>query len=159
MRDDPPNDEFAGAPETAMAYIADMLGAAFRDKMIATMGGTAVKVPSKASTLTDDHSLVRNLGRDDAEELVSIMAGEALYIPNGVLHTGRRSDVASLVLAGKTNGEIARELGISERQVRRHRANVGLGGHTLRKLLDTSCTDLSRAIRGAASRLMVAERF
>lgn len=147
----------SNCPEGAMGYIVDMLGAALRDKMVATMGGTSIKVPTRIKALTDEHPLVRNLGRLDAEELVAIMPGEAFYIPSGSANDGKRESVAALVKAGKTNSEIARELGISDRQVRRHRAKSRLNGFSLAARLSVNPNQLANAIRGASHRLLAAQ--
>lgn len=149
------NDEFADAPTGGMAYVTDMLGTAFRDKMIATMGGTTIKVPSKSTTLTADYILVKCLGEVDAAELVEIMPGEAIYIPTG---NNRADAVAALVMDGKNNNEISRVLGVSDRQVRRLRARAGLGGSILSKRLSVCPNHLSRTLRETgASALIAAE--
>lgn len=109
--------------DSAIAYITEILGVAFREKLTKSFGGTTVLVPKQASALTDTHPLVMNLGRAEAEELCAALAGECLYVP-----TGRRSirpeQVEAATLAGKPTRSIARELGISDRHVRRIRAQI-----------------------------------
>ncbi|CAM3394979.1 regulatory protein, luxR family [Paracoccus aminovorans] len=147
----------SNCPEGAMAYIADMLGAGLRDKMVATMGGTSIKIPTRIKALTDEHPLVRNLGRLDAEELVAIMPGESFYIPNGSANTGRRDAVLALITEGKNNQEVARILGISERMVRRHRSRAGLNGHELATRFGVGCQKLAAFISDTSPRQLAAQ--
>ncbi len=150
-------DRWDDCPDRALDYIADMLGTGFRDKMIATMGGTEIKVPVRIKTLTDEHHLVRHLGRIDAEELVDTVPGEIIYIPHAAKPNPTRDRVALLVKAGKTSDQIAHELGITARQVRRLRTAAGLNGHQIAKRLGVSFQGLSDAIRAASPRLLAAE--
>lgn len=144
-------------PEGAMAYITDMLGTGFRDKMIATMGGTEIKVPSSISVLNDEHRLVRCLGRIDAEELVDTLPGELVYVPVGERANPRGELVADMVMQGQNNHQIARALCISERQVRNIRNQLGLGAKALAKRLGVSFQDLPEAIRNASRRQLAAQ--
>lgn len=111
-------------PEAPMDYIADMMGSAFRDKVSAQLGGATLIIPRKKSSLSDDHPLVTALGRDDAEEMVELVAGERFYIPLGPQKDDRHMVVYEASRAGKTTNQIARDLGISDRQVRRLRAKA-----------------------------------
>lgn len=132
-----------------MDYVTDQLGTAFRDKMIATLGGTQIKVPLHKATLGNKHPLVQALGRIDAEELVEVVPGEGFYVPNGKASLSTRDQVVSLVLASKTTNEIAQTLGISDRQVRRHRSDAGLNSNDLAKRLGVSVSRLPRRIKAA----------
>lgn len=109
--------------DSAIAYITETLGVAFREKLTKHLGGTSVQVPKHTSALTENHPLVMALGRADAKELCAILSGECFYVP-----TGRRSiraeQVEAATIAGKPTRSIARELGISDRQVRRLRAQI-----------------------------------
>lgn len=107
-----------------MDYIADMMGSAFRDKVSAQLGGATLIIPRKKSSLSDNHPLVTALGRDDAEEMVELVAGERFYIPRGPQKGDRHMVVYEASRAGKTTNQIARDLGISDRQVRRLRAKA-----------------------------------
>lgn len=112
-----------GTAETAMAHITDMLGTAFRDKLIARLGGTQIKAPQSKAALSDHHLLVVALGRVDAEELVEVLPAEQFYIPRGTIAPAARLEaVMEADRCGDTNAEIARRLGISDRHVRRLRA-------------------------------------
>lgn len=136
-------------PEGAMAYITDMLGTAFRDKMMETLGGTEIKVPQYVSIMNDDHPLVRALGRIDADELVDTMAGEAFYVPHGNPPDNKLQELIPHILAGKKAAEIARDMGISQRHVRRLRSRVGLDIPTVMKRLGVSHLQVHEAIRAA----------
>lgn len=153
------DDDFSTCPDGAMAFITDMLGTGFRDKLIATMGGTTIKVPTGKTMITDDHPLVRHLGRIDAEELVELMAAEQFYIPNG--HIRAESTLAAvrrMVLAGRTNNQIASDLALSERHVRRIRAKSGLNGKRLAVRLKVPCQHLAERLRDMNSPRMVTSR-
>lgn len=141
--------------EGTMEFIAAELGTAFRDKMIATMGGTEIKVPSRKKTLGDNHHLVRSLGRIDAEELVEVAGGESFAIP--LRRPSNRAAVVRLVMAGKNNTEIARELGITSRQVRRLRAQSGLNGVELSARLGVANQHLNVALSRKPSHLIAAQ--
>ena len=139
-------------PEGGMDYITYMLGTGFRDKMIATMGGTTIKVPSRIKVLDDEHQLVRCLGRIDAEELVDTLPGELVYIPIGEKPNPKRELVAAMVMDGKTNDQIARALNITDRMVRNYRSDLGLNATTLAKRLGVSLRAVPEAIRAASPR-------
>ena len=111
-------------PEAPMDYIADMMGTAFRDRVMACLGGTTLRVPRSKAALTDDHELVSALGREDAEEMVELVGAEMFYIPRGPQKSDRHMVVYEASRAGKTTNQIARDLGISDRQVRRLRAKA-----------------------------------
>lgn len=139
-------DDWSECPEGTMDYITDMLGTGFRDKMIATMGGMSIKVPANVSNLSDDHQLVCSLGRIDAEELVDTVPAATVYIPTSLPAAVKQDRVATMVRAGKNNNEIARALGISDRQVRRYRAKAGLSGVDLSQLLKVAPQKLAGSI-------------
>lgn len=146
------DDNYATCPEGVMDYITDMLGTAFRDKMIATLGGTEIKVPCKNRNflLSDEHWLVKALGRIDAEELVDTAPGAALYVPIGPKPNkpNKTSElVTAMVRNGLNDSEIARSLNICVRQVRRHRARSGLSATTLASLYNTPLRYLTEAIK------------
>lgn len=147
-------DDWSECPEGTMDYITDMLGTAFRDKMIATMGGTEIKVPVRLKTLSDGHFLVHHLGRIDAEELVDTVPGAIICIPVGAKPCTNRDKVAKMVKDGMTSNQIAQELGITSRQVRRLRTEAGLNGTKLAARLGVDFRNLSDAIRNASPRLL-----
>lgn len=140
-------DDFDDCPEGDMDFITDMLGTGFRDKMIETMGGADLIIPTQKETLTDDHRIIRALGRIDAEELVEVTGGVRMYVPMPKRTTKTKDRVAELVLEGKTSREIAAFLGITDRQVRRLRSLSGLNGTALYQRLGVSPNRLADAIR------------
>lgn len=146
------NADWDECPEGGMDYITYMLGTGFRDKMIATMGGTTIKVPSHIKVLDDEHQLVRCLGRIDAEELVDTLPGEMVYIPVGERANPKGELVANMVMEGRTSAQIARALDLSERQVCNIRNQLGLGVATLAKRLGVSLRAVPEAIRTASPR-------
>lgn len=144
------DETLSDCPDGAMAYITDMLGTAFRDKMMATLGGTEIKVPSKPMHMSDDHPLVSALGRIDADELVDTMAGESFYVPIGAAPRNMLSALIPHILAGKKSAEIARDMGISQRHVRRLRSRAGLDTSTLMNRLGVTDTKaIHSAVRAA----------
>lgn len=120
------SDDWSECPEGTMDYIADMLGTGLRDKIVATMGGTTISVPSRMSSLDDDHLLVRCLGRIDAEELVDTVPAAVFYVPKGAPTVSRMNRAIAMTKAGATISTIARALNISDRQVGRYRAAAGM---------------------------------
>lgn len=108
--------------DSIMGCIADELGQDFHDKVIATLGGTEVKVPKRLARLGEDHALVAALGAEDAAKLVAVIGGEVLHVPcSANAAAARRSAVVAAVRQGQTTNQIARTLGISARHVRRLR--------------------------------------
>ena len=146
------NADWDECPESGMNYITYMLGTSFRDKMIATMGGTTIKVPSHIKVLDDEHQLVRCLGRIDAEELVDTLPGELVYIPVGEQVNPRGEKIAKMVMEGLNNAQIARAVNLSDRQVRNIRNQLGLGPAALAKRLGVGLRALPEAIRAASPR-------
>lgn len=62
-----------------------------------------------------------------------------------------------MVKVGKTNNEIARCLGISERQVRRLRARSGLNGFAIAERLGVGLAQLPKALERANSFRLAAQ--
>lgn len=112
-------------PDNAMAYISDMMGRAFHDKIVAALGGTDINVPKTTNRLNPAHPLVVALGADDAAEVVDLVGGERITVPRGAQDArGRREAVAAALKEGLNNNQIARNLGITCRHVRRLRPKV-----------------------------------
>lgn len=118
-----PNDE---CPDGTMDYIVDMLGTGLRDKMMETMGGTTICIPSSVRVLTDDHKLVRGLGRIDAEELVDTVPAAIFYVPKSNAAVSTKDRAILMMKAGASIPTVARALNISDRTVGRYRASAGM---------------------------------
>lgn len=106
-------------PDRPMDYIADMLGRSFADRLSVAAGGLDRSFPGHVKSLTDDHWLVQALGRDDAEELVGTLGAAVFYVPRQKERTLTARAVLASLSAGQTAKQIAEELGISARHVRR----------------------------------------
>ena len=124
IRSDTDEDE-DDSPDNAFAYIGYMMGAAFSEKMSTSLGGREIRIPRKKSALTPDHWLVEAMGYEDAAEIVELVGGEAFYVPHLFGPRSLSSQVVMMTEQGKTNVEIATELRISTRHVRRCRSKSG----------------------------------
>ena len=122
-----------------LAEIAIVAGPDAAMALVTTRGGTKVYIPAPKS-LTDDHWLVRLIGREVAEKLCQYFftpnfdhvkgrgkrflehkgRGVEIELPSGFVlkQLARRNRVRDMAIAGKTNAKIALTLGVTERCVR-----------------------------------------
>lgn len=109
------------------AHVIDTFGQAYWDRLSGALGGRSLRVPLSEGTLHDDHALVQALGYDDAAALVEQFCGETIYIPKQPRSPDKRYIEA--FKSGKTNRQIATELGVTDRQVRRILGRNGIVNH------------------------------
>jgi DNA-binding NarL/FixJ family response regulator len=113
-----------------LAEIAEVAGEAAAVQICARAGGTRVYIPA---TCSDDHWLVECVGREKADRICAHLAGgersgQRYEIPlaeRGAYRALRMAvarQVHELDAAAKSSRDIAREAGISQRTVHRHRA-------------------------------------
>lgn len=95
--------------------LAETLGVRVALKLMQEFGGRDLRIPKNPSA---DHPIIKALGEDDGRAVCHFMADQSVYIPHARSGARRRS-VLDLTATGRTRGEIARILGMSERHVRR----------------------------------------
>ncbi|MGD9863048.1 MAG: helix-turn-helix domain-containing protein [Pseudodonghicola sp.] len=100
----------------SMIHVAEVLGVRVALGLMQHFGGREMRIPIKMPD--PDHPIVKALGEDDARALCQYMADEVIYVPHGRIAARQRA-VLDLRSAGRTRGDIARLLGLSERHVRR----------------------------------------
>lgn len=96
--------------------IAETLGIGVAIKLIEHFGGLEVKFPPFPPA---DHPVIKALGETDGYALCSLLSGTRIYVPHGRPRRSVKSDVRALEAQGLDRAGIARELGISQRHVRR----------------------------------------
>lgn len=120
-----------------------LIGRAVRGKRIAQALGISEYTVRKHRA-----SIMRKLGLQSAAQLIShaVAASVACAVngqdddaPPASLHP-REMEVLTLLVAGRTSKEIARQLAISPLTVRKHRQNImrKRGVHSLAELLETA---------------------
>lgn len=98
-----------------MQDIADACGLGIVIALVDNFGGLELRIPH---SLTDDHKLMV-LGRIQAEALCSYCPGDTIHVPITLDRKRLKRQVDDLETKGFNRQEIARELGISQRHVRR----------------------------------------
>lgn len=129
MNDNLPLLHFVSAPGSAVESIIDILGIEFMRKLATKLSGLEIKMPA-AVNLHPDHKLVVALGLEDAARLCGVVKGELLSIPHGrtPYYLKRREYFTRAVNEGKPIADMAKELGVTMRQVRRVLGEMGLRG-------------------------------
>ncbi len=103
-----------GLPES-VADLAEEFGLSFVVRLVDHFGGVELKIPHK---LHNKHPLMV-FGEEDAQALCAYCPGDTILVPVNLM-TGRRGGlVAKLQQMGFNRARIARDLGISQRHVRR----------------------------------------
>jgi hypothetical protein len=113
-----------------LAEIADVAGEAAAVQICAHAGGTRVYIPASCP---DDHWLVECVGREKADRICAHLSagehsGQRFDIPlaeGGAYKAFRRAlarHVHELDAENKSSRDIAREAGVSQRTVHRHRS-------------------------------------
>lgn len=109
---------------TTAEDLRDTLGEYAYDKLRLHFGGREIKIPAFPS---DEHPLVKALGRDTAEFLCEEFTHLLIYIPkNGDRADMREEYIRAAIAAGLSRGEIARSLDISMRHLRRITRHMGM---------------------------------
>lgn len=104
-------------PDSFGRAVQDNLGDDLMLRLRQTLGGQDFLIPRTAEGMPDDHFLVQAVGREDAGRLCGLCGGERVYVPK----IDNREDAYMEALnEGLCNLEIARRIGVTERQVRRH---------------------------------------
>lgn len=98
---------------TSIRDVAETLGLELVFKLVKHFGGVELKVPHK---LTQEHPLMV-LGEHDARAVCRFLGGGEVYVP--MMSPSRRREVIAMEAAGLPRWKIARELGMSQRNVRR----------------------------------------
>tara|TARA_R110000744_G_scaffold78295_10_gene154359 strand:+ start:2101 stop:2499 length:399 start_codon:yes stop_codon:yes gene_type:complete len=99
----------------SLVDIAETFGFPVVLKLIQHFGGTELKFPKKPG---DDHPVVKALGPELGPAVSHFLTGVTIYIPHARTSSARK-DILNLEKKGLTRSEIARELKISQRHVRR----------------------------------------
>ena len=94
-------------------------------RLVDALHGCELDIPVRKSALHEDHRLVKAVGRESAEKLVSLFSGERIYVPRDVVVT-RDSEYIDAMRSGKSNFEISRQFGVTERNVRRIFSRLGI---------------------------------
>jgi hypothetical protein len=108
-----------------LSEIAAVAGEAAAIAISARVGGTRVYIPAKAAS---GHWLVEAVGCEAAGKICAQLGGDRHDIPlasGGAYRSFRRAlakQVHDLDRAGKSSRAIARETGLTQRAVHRHRA-------------------------------------
>jgi len=95
--------------------LAETLGVRVALVLISEFGGRELRIPKNPGP---DHPIIKALGETDGRAVCHFMGDQFVYIPHGRAGA-RRQSVQDLSTKGRTRGEIARLLGLSERHVRR----------------------------------------
>lgn len=96
--------------------IAETIGLRLTLLLVREYGGTEIKFPKNPHS---SHPVVIALGKDDALAICSYFGGNAFYVPHMRPPKSVRPEVIRLQEEGKARHEIARQLGVSQRHVRR----------------------------------------
>ena len=99
----------------SVAEMADVLGLPFVVKLVERFGGVELRIPHK---LHEKHQLMA-LGGDDATKLCAYCPGDTILVPISLMTGRRKGMVAKLQEKGFNRSQIARQIGISQRHVRR----------------------------------------
>ncbi len=95
--------------------LAETLGLRVALKLIQEFGGRDLRIPKNPGA---DHPIIKALGEDDGRAVCHFMADQSIYVPHARAGARRRA-VDELSATGRSRGETARLLGLSERHVRR----------------------------------------
>lgn len=102
----------------SMQHIADALGLGVVFALVEHFGGTEIAIPK---TIKKDHFLMA-MGEGNAKALCDYCSGEFISVPIALgPKKNKKREVDALVKRGLNAREIARELGITQRHVRRMR--------------------------------------
>ncbi|WP_413851677.1 hypothetical protein [Albidovulum sp.] len=104
-------------PDSFGRAVQDNLGDGLMLRLRKTLGGRDFRIPRAGISLSDDHLLVRAVGREDAERLCALFDGERVYIPALAV---RDDAYMAGIRDGLNNTEIAERVGVTVRQVRRY---------------------------------------
>ena len=102
-------------PES-LVDVAEALGMSVALKLMQHYGGLEVKFPIVPKP---GHPILKALGEDDGYALCALLSNTSIYIPHGKPRRSSRDQVLALEARGLDRAEIARQLGISQRHVRR----------------------------------------
>ena len=97
-----------------MADVADICGIEIAQALVEQLPGIEIKVPKVWSK----NSVLARLERAIADVLIDTFPGDIFYVPTGKGSSETRIKARTLRLEGKSNTEIALQLGITERHVR-----------------------------------------
>ena len=96
--------------------IAEAFGMEVVQKLIEYFGGTDVKFPKHPA---DDHKVLKVLGVEEGRKLCFFLSGQKFYVPSNKNNGGKRRRAEALLAQNSTMDEVARELLVSTRQLRR----------------------------------------
>ena len=100
----------------SLVDIAEALGLRIALRLMAEFGGQELRIPKKPGT---NHPILKALGEADGLALCQYLADDKIYVPHGRPARNARAAVQDLEAKGRSRGEIARLLGLSQRHVRR----------------------------------------
>lgn len=106
--------DLEGLP-ASLVDVAETLGLRVALALIQHFGGREMRFPKNPGP---DHPVLIALGETDGRALCMFLADMTMYVPHARPAANRRS-AADLARKGKTKGDIARLLGLSQRHVRR----------------------------------------
>lgn len=96
--------------------IAETIGVRLALKIVEVYGGVEVSFPSRPH---DEHPVIVALGKDDGYAICKYMNGNTLSVPHCRPPRSARADIARMEAEGRSDREIARQLGLTQRWVRK----------------------------------------
>ena len=111
------------AADGACRAIIDELGEEVFKTLQRQFGGQDIAFPH-AHRMGDDHPIVQAVGRQNAERLGRLFAGERVYMPCGVRSFPNLGRVIEELRAGTPDPLIASRIGVSPRHLRRLKQRV-----------------------------------
>lgn len=100
----------------SLVDVAEALGMSVALKLMEHYGGLEVKFPTVPKP---DHPILKALGEEDGYAVCRLLSNTSIYVPHGKPRRSSRAQVLALEAQGLDRAAIARELGISQRHVRR----------------------------------------
>jgi hypothetical protein len=110
--------------------IVDLTDFETASRIVAAVGGRNVRFPAHIKRLPPDHWLIKAAGLDGARKIAQQLGGIRIDVPLWTASRGHRmrlwDSIRKSIAEGKGNFQIAAELGVHERTVRRHRLKLKL---------------------------------
>lgn len=100
----------------SLVDIAETLGMGVAIKLMQHFGGLEVQFPRIPPP---DHPVIAALGETDGYALCEMLSGMRISVPHGRPKRVQRAQIEALEARGLDRAAIARELGITQRHVRR----------------------------------------
>lgn len=105
-----------------LADVADILGEDVAQELFAKLPGIEFKVPMQFSI----HNPLVNIDREIADRIIATFPGDKFYIPVKIDLTDKVATIKQLVKSGKSPRDVALEVHVTERYVRKVMADNGI---------------------------------